>query len=179
MNLGIRNWPWPASLPAADEIRLSPLARWVLGVDGSLALIQGLVMFVAPGRILLAVASAALSCRVIGAVFCMGGAGLLVFTDPRWSTVKLLLQVEMIMVTLILVAAFPVVPEFDPPQEADLAARRRVPRDPRQHGKSLGCQDQARAKVHSPAPAGSGGERRAAPKEGDRVILSERSRHKR
>ena len=72
---GIRNWPWPASLPAADEIRLSPLARWVLGVDGSLALIQGLVMFVAPGRILLAVASAALSCRVIGAVFCMGGAG--------------------------------------------------------------------------------------------------------
>ena len=30
-----------AGVPAADELRLSPLARWVVGVIGSLALIQG------------------------------------------------------------------------------------------------------------------------------------------
>jgi hypothetical protein len=56
----------------------------------------------------------ALSCRVIGAIFCLGSAGLVVFTDPRWSTVRLLFQVEMIMVTLMLVAAIRAVPEFDP-----------------------------------------------------------------
>ena len=55
-----------------------------------------------------------LSCRVIGAIFCLGGSGLAVFTDSRWSTVELLLQVEMIMVTLMLVAAVRAVSEFDP-----------------------------------------------------------------
>ena len=139
-------------LPAADEIRLSPLARWVLGVDGSLALIQGLVMFVAPGRILLAVASAALSC------------------------VKLLLQVEMIMVTLILVAAFPVVPEFDPHKRltwwlgggflAILASSVYL---------SVVMTKRARrcTAPHQPAQAENAG---LLQKEGDRVILSERSR---
>ena len=92
-----------------------------------------------------------------------GARGLLVFTDPRWSTVKLLLQVEMIMVTLILVAAFPVVPEFDPHKRltwrlgggflAILAS-----------SVYLSVVMTKRAKVHSPALAGSGGERRAAPK---------------
>jgi hypothetical protein len=80
-----------------------------------------------------------------------------------WSTVKLLLQVEMIMVTLILVAAFRVVPEFDP----DKRLTRRL------GGGLLAILASSvylsvvmtkRAKVHSPAPAGSGGERRAAPK---------------
>jgi hypothetical protein len=50
---------------------------------------------------------------VIGAIFCLGIAGLLVFADPRWSAVQLLLQVEMIMVTLMLVAALRAAPEFD------------------------------------------------------------------
>jgi len=105
-----------AAVPAADELRLSLVARWVLGVVGLLALIQGLVMFVAPGLVvpLWPWSITALSCRVIGAIFCLGVAGLVVFTDSRWSTVRLLLQVEMIMVTLILVAAFRARPEFDP-----------------------------------------------------------------
>ena len=38
----------------------------------------------------------------------------MVFTDPSWSSVKLLLQVEMIMVALILVAALRAGSEFDP-----------------------------------------------------------------
>jgi hypothetical protein len=105
-----------AAVPAADELRLSPLARRVVGVIGLLALIQGLVMFVAPGLVvpLWPWSITALSCRAIGAIFCLGAAGLLVFTDSSWSTVRLLLQVEMIMVTLILVAAFRARPEFDP-----------------------------------------------------------------
>jgi hypothetical protein len=150
VNLGIRNWPWPASLPAVDEIRLSPLARWVLEVDGSLALIQGLVMFVAPGRILLAVASAALSCRVIGAVFCMGGAGPPGFTDPRWSTVKLVEHGQAVVASRNdhgdshPRCGVPRRARIRSRQEADPAARRRVARDPRQLGLSFGCNDQAR-----------------------------------
>ena len=67
-----------AGVPAADELRLSPLAKWVIGVIGSWALIQGLVMFVAPGLVVpfWPWSVTALSCRVIGAIFSLGVAGL-------------------------------------------------------------------------------------------------------
>jgi len=105
-----------AGVPAADELRLSLVARWMVVVIGVLALIQGLVMFVAPGLVgpFWPWSVTSLSCRVIGAIFCLGSAGFVVFTDPRWSTVRLLFQVEMIMVTLMLVAALRAVPELDP-----------------------------------------------------------------
>ena len=105
-----------AAVPAAEELRLSRPARWVVVVIGFLALVQGLVMFLAPGLIapFWPWSVTALSCRVIGAMFCLGVAGLVVLTDPRWRTIKLLFQVEMIMVTLMLFAAFRAVPEFDP-----------------------------------------------------------------
>jgi hypothetical protein len=105
-----------AAVPAAEELRLSRPARWVVGVIGFFALVQGLVMFLAPGLVAPSWpwSVTALSCRVIGAMFCLGVAGLVVLTDPRWRTIKLLLQVEMIMVTLMLFAAFRAVPEFDP-----------------------------------------------------------------
>jgi hypothetical protein len=41
----------------------------------------------------------------IGAIFCLGPAGPVVFADPRWSSIRLLLQIGMIMVTLMLVWA--------------------------------------------------------------------------
>jgi hypothetical protein len=105
-----------AGVPAPDELRLSTSAQWLIGTIGLLALVQGLIMFVTPGLVILfwPWSLAALICRVIGAIFCLGGSGLVVFTDSRWSTVELLLQVEMIMVTLTLVAAVRAVPEFDP-----------------------------------------------------------------
>jgi hypothetical protein len=46
-----------------------------------------------------------LTCRVIGAIFCLGIAGLGVLADPRWSSLTILLEVEMIMIPLMLVAA--------------------------------------------------------------------------
>ena len=104
-----------AGVPAAEQLRLSRPARWVVGLVGFVALVQGLVMFVAPGLVapFWPWSVTPLSCRVIGAIFCLGCAGLVVFTDPRWSTLKLVLQVEMIMVTLILVAALGAATEFD------------------------------------------------------------------
>jgi hypothetical protein len=46
-----------------------------------------------------------LTCRVVGAIFCLGSAGLGVARDPRWLTVRLMLQVEVLMVALMGVAA--------------------------------------------------------------------------
>ena len=105
-----------AGVPTTEELRLSPVTRWLIGIVGLLALVQGFIMFVAPGLVIpfWPWPLAALSCRVVGAIFCLGSAGLVVFTDPRWSAVRLLLQVEMIMVALILVAALRAGPEFDP-----------------------------------------------------------------
>jgi len=46
-----------------------------------------------------------LTCRVVGAIFCLGSAGLGVVRDPRWLTLRLMLQVEVLMVALMGVAA--------------------------------------------------------------------------
>ena len=46
-----------------------------------------------------------LACPMIGSIFCLGGAGLAVLVDPRWTTVKLMPQVEALMVPQILIAA--------------------------------------------------------------------------
>ena len=46
-----------------------------------------------------------LTCPMIGSIFCLGGAGLGVLVDPRWTTVKMMLQVEAQMVPQILIAA--------------------------------------------------------------------------
>jgi hypothetical protein len=89
-----------AAAPVAGELRLSSLAQWIVGVIGLLALAQGLIMFLAPGLVtpFWPWSLTALSSRVTGAIFCLGVAGLLVLIDPRWSAVKLLFHVEMIMV---------------------------------------------------------------------------------
>lgn len=46
-----------------------------------------------------------LTCRVIAAVFCLGGAGGGAILEHRWSALRLMLQVEVVMLVLILAAA--------------------------------------------------------------------------
>jgi hypothetical protein len=41
-----------AAPPRADELRLGALARWVVGLIGLLALVQGIVMFLTPARVI-------------------------------------------------------------------------------------------------------------------------------
>ena len=50
---------------------------------------------------------------MVGAIFCLGSAGLVVLVDSRWTTLRLMLQVEMLMVTLTLVGAVRARAEFD------------------------------------------------------------------
>ncbi len=90
-----------AAPPGPDEFRLGAVTRWVVGLIGVLALVQGIVMFLAPAHVIpiWPWALTPLTCRVVGAVFCLGSAGIAVLVDPRWTTLKLMLRVEAIMVS--------------------------------------------------------------------------------
>jgi drug/metabolite transporter (DMT)-like permease len=53
-----------------------------------------------------------LTCRVVGAIFCLGAAGIGTLFDARWVTIRLMLQVEALMVALMLIAAMRAPGEF-------------------------------------------------------------------
>jgi hypothetical protein len=91
----------------AGDVLLRPVDRAGLAVVGMLALVTGLAMFLAPTAMidLWPWPLTTLSCRVVGATFCLGGALAGTRWDPRWSSVRVMLRVEAIMVTLMLLAA--------------------------------------------------------------------------
>ncbi|MGO4359760.1 hypothetical protein [Terrabacter sp. RAF57] len=96
-----------AALPCPDELRLRPGARAVVAGGAGLALAQGLVMFAVPSLVIPVWPwlLTPLTCRVVGAVFCLGSAGLVVLRDTRWVRLRLMVEVEVVMLTLILVGA--------------------------------------------------------------------------
>jgi hypothetical protein len=96
-----------AAPAGAAEACLGTVARWVVGLIGMLALVQGIIMFLAPAKVIAVWpwTLTPLTCRVLGAIFCLGSAGIGVLADPRWTTVKLMLEVEVVMVALMLIAA--------------------------------------------------------------------------
>jgi hypothetical protein len=104
-----------AAPAGADERRLGSVGRWVVGLIGLLALVQGIFMFLVPAQVIpiWPWMLTPLRCRVMGAIFCLGSAGIGVLVDPRWTTVRLMLQVEALMVTLMLIAAVRALPELD------------------------------------------------------------------
>jgi hypothetical protein len=110
--LANRRYAAPAGV---DERRLGGLARWIVGLVGILALVQGIVMFLGPTQVMVIWpwTLTPLTCRVVGAIFCLGSAGIGVLVDPRWTTVKLMLQVESLMVVLMLIGAVRARAEFD------------------------------------------------------------------
>ena len=54
-----------------------------------------------------------LTARVMGAIFVLGVAGLGAFTDRRWSSMRILLQVAAVMLLLIMIAAIRANGDFD------------------------------------------------------------------
>jgi hypothetical protein len=98
-----------------DDPRLNVIARSCVALVGLLALAQGIVMFLAPDRVIdvWPWTLTPLTCRVVGAVFCLGSAGIAVLLDPRWLVVRLMLEVEALMVVLMLVGAIRARSEFD------------------------------------------------------------------
>ncbi|HET7800553.1 MAG TPA: hypothetical protein VFL38_09035 [Humibacillus xanthopallidus] len=94
-----------AAPPRPSERRIGPVARVVIATGGGLALVQGLVLFASPSLMipLWPWQLTPLTCRVVGAIFCLGSAGLVVIGDPRWERLRLLVEVAAVMLTLMLV----------------------------------------------------------------------------
>jgi hypothetical protein len=89
------------------ERRVGRIGRWVVGSVGLLALVQGLIMYLSPATIIpiWPWPLTPLTARVVGAIFCLGSAGLAVFVDARWTALKLMVQVAIVMIVLMVVAA--------------------------------------------------------------------------
>lgn len=88
----------------------------IIAVVGALSVLTGAFLFLLPAR---AVALwpwtlTPLTARVLGAIFCLGIAGLGAVFDRRWSSARILLQVAALMLTLILLAAARATGELDP-----------------------------------------------------------------
>ncbi len=98
-----RRYDAPAS---PQDLVLPVLASRVIAAVGGLALLTGLFLFLLPER---AIAIwpwtlTPLTARVLGAIFCLGLAGLGAPLDRRWSSARIPFQVAGIMLALILVA---------------------------------------------------------------------------
>jgi hypothetical protein len=91
---------------AGDDL-LAPSVRGAVAAVGLLALAQGTAMFVSPSTFLdlWPWTLTPLSCRSLAAVSCLGGAGVWALRDARWSTLRRMLEVELVMVGLILLGA--------------------------------------------------------------------------
>jgi len=101
--------------PGPDEVLLPAAARRVMAATAGLAMVVGVFLFVAPQR---AIDTwpwmlTPLTARVMSGIFMLGLAGLGVVTDGRWSAARLMLQVQVFMLTLILVAAVRAHADFD------------------------------------------------------------------
>ncbi|MEV6414203.1 hypothetical protein [Kribbella sp. NPDC051718] len=98
----------PYAAPAGDPGDLLPTSlRAAVAAIGALALVQGAAMFITPSTFLdlWPWTLTPLSARTMAAVLCLGGAGLAIWRDPRWSTLHRMLEVELVMVTPMLLAA--------------------------------------------------------------------------
>jgi hypothetical protein len=95
-----------AGQPAPDAPRLGRVPRWVVASTGALAVVTGVALFVAPARAITVWPwpLTPLTCRVVGATFCLGAAGLGVLADDRWESVRLMRRVQLVMFALSLVA---------------------------------------------------------------------------
>ena len=93
--------------PGADDaLRLSAIAARLIGAAGALAAATGLFLFLAPAT---AIRHwpwhlTPLTARVLGAVFCLGLAGIGAFVDRRWTSARIPVQVALVMLVLIVIA---------------------------------------------------------------------------
>jgi hypothetical protein len=102
----LANRRYAAAVADGDDL-LRPVERALVTGVGVLALATGIWMFVDPSAVipLWPWPLTPLACRVVGATLCLGGAGAGVWVDPRWTSLRLMLQVEVLMLGLMLAAA--------------------------------------------------------------------------
>ncbi len=104
-------------VPATETDLLIPVGvSRIIAILGGLSVLTGLFLFLFPAR---AVAVwpwtlTPLTARVLGAIFCLGIAGLGAVRDRRWTSARILLQVAALMMALILLAGARAAGELDP-----------------------------------------------------------------
>jgi hypothetical protein len=102
--------------PATRDDLLLPVGiSRIIAVLGGLSVFTGAFLFLFPNQ---AVTTwpwqlTPLTSRVLGAIFCLGVAGLGALFDRRWSSARVLLQVAALMLALIVVAGARATGEFD------------------------------------------------------------------
>lgn len=103
------------SVKAADDLLLSAGTALIIGVIGAAAVASSAFLFLFPKTAIHAWPwhLTPLTSRVMGAIFALGIAGLGAFTDRRWSSARILLQVGGFMLALILVAVVRAASDFD------------------------------------------------------------------
>lgn len=94
----------PPAVPG--DVVMPVMAARIIGVVGALALATGLFLFLAPARAISVWPwpLTPLTARVMGAVFCLGIAGIGAMIDRRWNSARIPLQVALFMLALILIA---------------------------------------------------------------------------
>jgi hypothetical protein len=101
--------------PVSDAgLRVPLTAARIIGSVGVLAFVTGLFLFITPAH---AISIwpwplTPLTARVVGAVFCLGLAGVGALIDRRWSSARIPLQVALAMLVLILIAGIRAHAEF-------------------------------------------------------------------
>jgi len=103
--------------PGTDADLLVPLtAARVIAAFGALAAVTGGFLFLLPERAATwwPWMPSPLTARVLGAIFCLGVAGLGALVDRRWSSARIPFQVAGIMLGLILIAGLRSYREFEP-----------------------------------------------------------------
>ena len=98
------------------EVVVPASAARLIGVFGGLAGLTGLVLFLFPGwaAAIWPWTLSPLTARVLGAIFCLGTAGLGALVDRRWSSARVMFQVAALMLALILLAGIRAYREFAP-----------------------------------------------------------------
>jgi hypothetical protein len=102
--------------PAADgDLLLSVGVSRIIAVVGGLSMLTGVFLFLLPDQVvrIWPWALTPLTSRVLGAIFCLGMAGLGALFDRRWSSARVLLQVAALMLALIVVAGARATGELD------------------------------------------------------------------
>jgi hypothetical protein len=101
---------------AGHELRLSGPAVAGIAAAGVLSLASSALLFLRPATAIdiWPWQLTPLTARALGAIFVLGGAGLGVLVERRWSAVRIPIQVAGIMLALILLAGLRAHSEFDP-----------------------------------------------------------------
>jgi hypothetical protein len=98
----------------AGEVLLPPVAAQVIRGVGVAAVATGALLFLMPVTMARwwPWAVTPLTARILGAIFCLGVAGVAAPADRRWSTARLPVQVALIMLVLMLAAGLRARTEF-------------------------------------------------------------------